>query len=112
MKGKQATLYGYLNAGLYEIFPGNATATTTSWVLDFDAYDPEGDKSVSLISATPTIDDSTKKITLQVPVADLAGLIPTGDTQRVLRWRIRLNPGSGFVSLLFGDLVLRHGGPS
>ena len=112
MKGKQATLYAYLNSGLYELFLVNTTATTTAWVLDFDAYDPEGDKSVSLIAATPTLDDTTKKITLQVDVADLAGLIPAGDTQRVLRWRIRVNPGSGFLSFFFGDLIIRHGGVS
>ena len=110
MKGKQATLYVYLNdGGLYERFLVNTSNTTTAWVCEFDVYDPEGDKT-SLVSAVPVLDDTTKVITLDVDSVEFAGLLPTTDTQRTLRWRIRVNPGSGLLSFFYGDLVLRHGG--
>ena len=111
MKGKQATLYAYESAGLYETFLVNTTVDTTGWVLDFDAVDQEAtDPTASVIAATPTIDNTTKVITLTVDVADLVDIIETGETEKILKWRIRVNPGSGYLSFFYGDLVLRLGG--
>ena len=111
MKGKQATLYVYANdAGLAERFLVPTDQSTTSWILEFDVYDPEGDKS-SLVSATPTIDDTTKIVSLGVDSSAFIGLLPSTDEQRVLRWRIRIDPAVGRkLSFFYGDLILRHGG--
>ena len=111
MKGKQATLYAYESAGLNERFLVNTTNTTTAWTLDFDAVDEEAtDPTASVIAATPTIDNTTKVISLVVGVADLVDIIQDGETEKILKWRIRVNPGDGYLSFFYGDLVLRKGG--